>query len=189
MPNVEHPSARIEYDSADGFDERDDFSTFVSAGGPLVRDRLFAYGIYEFRDVDVNDYSSWGRLYRESDDDGFWGLKLDWLVTDDHRVEYTGFSDARTVDRTSFRWDASTDTVGEELRETAIGRGGDNHIVTYRGYFGTRLATTVMWGASEYDLTSGSPRGRHMPRCHRFPFPRLPANRLLDRLREGRRGR
>ena len=163
VPNVEHPSARIEYDSADGFDERDDFSTFVSAGGPLVRDRLFAYGIYEFRDVDVNDYSSWGRLYRESDDDGFWGLKLDWLVTDDHRVEYTGFSDARTVDRTSFRWDASTDTVGEELRETAIGRGGDNHIVTYRGYFGTRLATTVMWGASEYDLTSGSPAGATCP--------------------------
>ena len=163
VPNVEHPSARIEYDSADGFDERNDFSTFFSAGGPLVRDRLFAYGIYEFRDVDVNDYSSWGRLYRESDDDGFWGLKLDWLVTDDHRVEYTGFSDARTVDRTSFRWDASTDTVGEELRETAIGRGGDNHIVTYRGYFGTRLATTVMWGAGEYDLNSGSPAGATCP--------------------------
>ena len=163
VPNVEHPSERIEYDSADGFDERDDFSTFFSAGGPLVRDRLFAYGIYEFRDVDVNDYSAWGRLYRESDDDGFWGLKLDWLLNDDHRIEYTGFSDKRTVDRTTFRWDATENAVGRELRETAIGRGGDNHIVTYRGYFGSGLAATVMWGASEYDLTSGSPANDTCP--------------------------
>ena len=163
VPNVDHPSERIEYDSADGFDERDDFSTFVSAGGPLVRDRLFAYGIYEFRDIDVDDYSAWGRLYRESDDDGFWGLKLDWLVADDHRIEYTGFSDRRTVDRKSFRWDPSTDTVGRELRETAIGRGGDNHIVTYRGYFGPRLAATVMRGASGYDLTSRSPADAACP--------------------------
>ena len=118
VPNVEHPSARIEYDSADGFDERDDFSTFASAAGPLVRDRFFAYGIYEFR-------------------------------------------------------------------ETAIGRGGDNHILTYRGYFCTRRHDGH-GGASEYDLTwvAGD-----MPRRHRFPFPRIPPNRLLDRLREGRRGR
>lgn len=156
VPNVEHPSSYLEYDSADGFDERDDLSTFVSAGGPVVQDRLFAYGIYEFRDVEVNDYNSWGLLYRETDNDGFWGVKLDWLVTDDHRIEYTGFSDKRTVDRTSFRWDASENTVGRELRQTEIGRGGDNHILTYRGYFGTRLATTVLWGTSEYDLTSGT---------------------------------
>ena len=156
-PNIKHPSERIEYDSADGFDERDDFSSFVSAGGPIVEDRLFAYGIYELRDVDVNDYSAWGRLYRETDDDGFWGLKLDWLLSDDHRLEYTGFSDARTVDRATFRWDAANDTVGEELGETAIGRGGDNHILTYRGYFGPDFAATVMWGVSEYNLTSRSP--------------------------------
>ena len=163
VPNVEHPSARIEYDSADGFDERDDLSTFVSAGGPIVRDRLFAYGIYEFRDVEVNDYNAWGLLYRESDNDGFWGVKLDWLVTDNHRIEYTGFSDKRTVDRTTLLWDPSANVAGRELRETDIGRGGDNHIFTYRGYFGPRLATTVLWGASEYDLTSGSPGDQDCP--------------------------
>ncbi len=163
VPNVAHPSERIEYDSADGFDERDDFTSFVSAGGPIVEDRLFAYGIYEFRDIDVSDYNSWGRLYRESDGDGFWGLKLDWLVDDDHRIEYTGFSDARTVDRSSFRWNPETNTVGRHLEDTAIGRGGDNHIITYRGYFGNDLAATVMHGISEYDLTSRSPGDESCP--------------------------
>ncbi len=60
-------------------------STFVCASGPLVRDRLFAYGIYEFR-------------------------------------------------------------------ETAIGRGGDNHILTYRGYFGTRRSTG--WGTREMGISN-----------------------------------
>lgn len=166
MPNVKHPSERIEYFTADGFDERDDFSSFVSAGGPIVEDRLLVYGIHEFRNVDVDDYSSRGRLYRESDGDGFWGLKLDWLVSDDHRIEYTGFSDARTVDRTTFRWDAATDAVGRELSNTAISRGGDNHILTYRGYFGPDLAATLMWGASEYDLTSGSPADATCPSAY-----------------------
>ena len=157
VPNVEHPSGRIAFDSADGFDRRDDLSTFLSVSGPIVRDRLFVYGIYEFRDVEVDDYSAWGVLHRETDDDGFWGAKLDWLVTDSHRIEYTGFSDRRTVKRTSFRWDPSERAVGRLLGKTDINRGGDNHIVTYRGYFGTRLATTLMWGASEYDLTSRAP--------------------------------
>ena len=163
VPNVEHPSPRVEYDSADGFDERDDLSAFVSAAGPLVRDRLFAYGIYEFRDVQVNDYNAWGLLYRESDDDGFWGIKLDWLVNDDHRLEYTGFSDKRTVGRTTLRWDAAANTVGRELREASIGRGGDNHIFTYRGYFGARLAATALWGVSGYDLSSGAPGDETCP--------------------------
>ena len=157
VPNVEHPSPRLEYDSADGFDERDDLSAFVSVSGPVVRDRLFVYGIYEHRDIEVDDYGAWGVLHREVDDDGFWGVKLDWLVADSHRIEYTGFSDKRTVKRTSFRWDPASETVGRELGETDINRGGDNHIVTYRGYFGTRLATTLMWGATDYDLTSRAP--------------------------------
>lgn len=163
VPNVEHPSPRITYDSADGFDERDDLSTFVSAAGPVITDRLFVYGIHEFRDVEVNDYTAWGRLYQEADDDGFWGIKLDALISDNHRVEYTGFSDERTVRRRTYAWDASTDTIGEQVNQTAIGRGGDNHIVTYRGYFGTGLAATLLWGSSEYDLTSRSPGDERCP--------------------------
>ncbi len=168
VPNVEHPSPTVAYDSADGFDQRDDYSTFVSAAGPVVRDRLFVYGIYEFRDVSVNDYSASGRLYRETDNDGFWGLKLDWLLDDDHRIEYTGFSDKRTVDRSSFVWDASTNAAGRRFGETAIARGGDNHIFAYRGYFGARLAATALWGMSKYDLTSESPADATCPAAYDF---------------------
>ena len=156
VPNVEHPSVWRRYDSVDGLGGKDEFDLFVSVGGPLVRDRLLVYGIYDFRAVDERTYSVWGRRYDDVDDDGFWGLKLDWLLSDDHRIEYTGFSDDRTVERTSFLWDDETGEVGEELRRSGFERGGVNHILAYRGYFGTRIATSVLWGNGEYDLTNAS---------------------------------
>ena len=136
---------------------------FVSVGGPLVPDRLLVYGIYDFRAVDERNYSAWGRRHDDVDDDGFWGLKLDWLLSDDHRIEYTGFSDDRTVERTTVRWDDETGEVGEELSRTGFERGGVNHILAYRGYFGTRIAASVLWGRGEYDLTNASSEDRACP--------------------------
>ena len=129
VPNVEHPSSARRYDSVGGFDETDAFDLFVSAGGPLVQDRLLVYGIYDFRSVDERTCSAWGRLNKDVDDNGFWGLKADWLFTDNHRLEYTGFSDDTTVERRSFTWDDETGEVGTELRKTEFRRGGVNHIV------------------------------------------------------------
>ena len=163
VPNVEHPSSWRRYDSTDGLGGKDEFDLFVSVGGPLVRDRLLVYGIYDFRAVDERTYSPWGRRYDDVDDDGFWGLKLDWLLNDDHRIEYTGFSDERTVERTSFAWDDETGAVGEELSRTSFERGGVNHIVAYRGYFGTRVAASVLWGTGKYDLTNASPEDAACP--------------------------
>ena len=162
LPNVEHPSESTKYYTSDGFDERDDFRTFVSASGPVVEDRLFVYGIYEARDIDVVDYHPYGWLSRESDGDGFWGLKLDWLVSENHRLEYTGFSDARIVHRDNFRWNPATGATSE-LDGRAISRGGDNHIFNYRGYFGPDWAATVVLGFSDYDLTSTSPSDASCP--------------------------
>ena len=163
VPNVEHPSSWRRYDSADGFDEKDDFDLFVTAGGPAVRDRLFVYGIYDFRALDQRDFEPSGRMHEDVNDDGFWGIKLDWLLTDNHRLEYTGFSDDRTVRRTSFRWDDSTGEVGREVDRTRFERGGVNHIVAYRGYFGTRIAASGLWGTGEYDLMTESPEDATCP--------------------------
>ena len=163
VPNIGHPSPRRSYDSVGGFDRKDEFDIFASAGGPVVRDRLLVYGIYDFRSVDERIHSAYGRVDRDVDDSGFWGLKVDWLFTDSHRIEYTGFSDARTADRTSFRWDPATGEVGDELRRTRYARGGVNHVAAYRGYFGTRLAASVLLGAGEYDLTNSSPGDADCP--------------------------
>ena len=166
VPNVDHPSRWRRYDSADGFDEKDDLDVFATAGGPAIKDRLFVYGIYDFRALDERDYDPSGRMHEDTNDDGFWGVKLDWLLTDNHRLEYTGFSDNRTVRRTSFTWDDSTGAVGGETGRTRFDRGGVNHIVAYRGYFGTRIAASGLWGTGEYDLTTESPGDATCPAAY-----------------------
>ena len=191
VPNVEHPSSWRRYDSVDGFDEKDDFDLFVSVGGPAVRDRLFVYGVYDFRTVDEGNYSTYGRMYEDVDDDGFWGVKLDWLLSDTHRIEYTGFSDDSTVKRTAFRWDESTGAVGEELGKTRFNRGGVNHIVAYRGYFWPRscgFGAMGHWRVRPHVPNAG---GHLLPACHRLQggVPSAP-NRLPDQFhRERRKGR
>ena len=163
VPNVEHPSPRRVYDSVDGFDEKDDLELFVSVAGPVIPDRLFVYGIYDYKSIDERNYSTYGRVHKDVDDNGFWGLKVDWLFSDDHRIEYTGFSDEGTVERTSYRWDESTGEVGEERSKRDFERGGTNHILAYRGYFGPHIAVSALWGTGEYDLTSRAPGDADCP--------------------------
>ncbi len=163
VPNVEHPSSRRVYDTAGGFDEKDNLDLFVSAAGPIVEDRLLMYGIYDFRSVNETVHSAYGVVNEYDDDDGFWGLKLDWLFSDNHRIEYTGFSDKRSVDRALFEWNAATNEIGQELRTSEISRGGVNHILAYRGYFGTRLAASMLLGRGSYDLTNSTPGDASCP--------------------------
>ena len=163
LPNVEHPSSTRKYDTVAGFDEQDELDVFVSASGPLIRDRLLAYAIYDFRSIDERIHNAWGRMHEDVDGDGFWGVKLDWLLTDSHRFEYTGFSDDRTVERTSYRWDEETDMVGDEIETTDFERGGVNHIFAYRGHFGPRVAASVLWGTGRYDLKDTSSSDENCP--------------------------
>ena len=59
------------YDSVDGFDEKDDLELFVSVAGPVIPDRLFVYGIYDYKSVDERNYSTYGRVHKDVDDTGF----------------------------------------------------------------------------------------------------------------------
>lgn len=163
VPNVEHPSSWRVYDSVDGFDEKDDLEVFVSVSGPAIPDKLFVYGIYDYKAIDERNYSTYGLVHKDVNDNGFWGLKVDWLLSNDHRLEYTGFSDEGTVKRTSFSWDETTGEIGRERGRRNFDRGGTNHILAYRGYFGPRIAASALWGTGEYDLTSRTPNDATCP--------------------------
>lgn len=165
-PNVPDPANPGEYDSVYAFDEKDEVDAFVSVRGPLVRDRLFAYAIYNLRDIAENNYTGGSELLKDLDGGGFWGLKIDWLISYSHQLEYTGFSDQRAIARTTFEWDEATNVVGTNLGETSIERGGDNHILKYTGLFGEGLNVSALWGASRYDLTREAPADSTCPAAY-----------------------
>ena len=156
-PNVNDPSNPGEYDQVFSFDTATNNEAFVSVGGPLIQDKLFVYGLYNVRDNKDDNYTGGGLLYRETDDDPFWGAKVDWLINDNHSLEYTGWTDKRDQVRSTYEWDEASNTVGTALGDTLILRGGDNHIVKYTGNFGDNFTVALLGGKSKNNLTTAAP--------------------------------
>lgn len=111
----------------------------IYASGPIVKDRLFFYAIANLRDSG-SEFTSAGQRTIRAADDPFWGAKLDWYITDNHLLEYTGFSDKNyTVDRL------------ENGATTELRRGGRNDILKYTGYLTDTFTLSALYGEGEFD--------------------------------------
>lgn len=133
-------------------DETDSVRGNIWASGPIIKDKLFFFALYEPRDISAQYGSLAGNnMYDESTDDGFWGGKIDWIISADHTVEVMGFSDARTIETERFNNGTYADT-------SFLDAGGTNWSATYTGYLTDNLMVKVLYGESErdYDLTNTS---------------------------------
>ena len=127
----------------------------IYASGPIIRDRLFFYAIAQLRDVNSENFGA-TTMETESSDDPFYGLKLDWNITDNHILEYTGFKDQRETISEIFTYDFNTDTLdpvgsGEAFEK----RGGENHVLKYTGYFTDNFTLSALAGIGKQNQTSG----------------------------------
>lgn len=133
-------------------DERDSWRGNVWASGPIIKDKLFFFALYEPRDVSEQYGSLAGNnIYDESSDDAFWGGKIDWIINANHTLELMGFSDEQTVSTERFN-------EGDYADTSFLKRGGTNWSATYTGYITDNLMVKVLYGESErdYDLTNTS---------------------------------
>ena len=153
-PNVPDPVNEGEFYDVHKYDEVDSSEYFLSAGGPLIPNRLFVYGIYQGRDIEVDNYTGAGSLLREDSDDPFWGGKLDWIINNYHRIEFTAFSDRRDTIRTTYVWDESSRLVGENLGDTSFKRGGENYIGRYTGIYNNAVTISLLGGRSRFNRTN-----------------------------------
>lgn len=131
-------------------DRNNNFSGIIEAGGPIIKDRLFAYGLVEFRDI-RNEHSSItdGARYIDRDKDPIWGVKFDAHPFDGHRLEFTYFDTSTDRVRTTLAYDAATDTVGGELSETRYKAGGVSYIGRYTGNLTDWFTISGAYGVSK----------------------------------------
>lgn len=158
-------SAKRDHFHSDGtIDERDrtsrDKNPFYKlnawASGPILKDRLFFFAMYETRDGDSKDIDTSEAFYTDNNND-FWGTKLDWQITNDHLLEFLAFSDEGESVTTNYDYTWDTNTLGGANGDTKAGSGGDNWSLTYTGYLTSNFVAKAMYGENERSALSGSP--------------------------------
>ncbi len=149
--------AKDRYHKADGtvhsLNSRDSsswFKTNVWASGPIVRDRLFFFAMYEDRDSSSKTYDTSKNTWNLGKaDNGFWGAKLDWVITDNHKLELLGFSDKTDGESDSYGYTWATHEVGDYTGTGYSKSGGDNYSLTYTGHFTDNFTAKAMYGVNK----------------------------------------
>ena len=123
--------------------------------GPIIKDRLFVYGLYSpryFRNGD-SSLSTQQRVVSTADTP-FYGLKVDGIITEGHRIEGTFFRDAQDQTTSFYAFNNPRRTEGELIGTTRSKFGGNNYIGTYTGRFTDFFTLSASYGVNKNVGTS-----------------------------------
>lgn len=148
------------YDSTP--DELTQSEVSLSAGGPLIEDKLFIYAIINPRSI-KDTYTTGNTRFvatnnlREQkasgNDNLFWGTKIDWDITDGHRLSAFGYSDRRDFSETNMRYNPNSGLVTTAAGGFTRARGGDIMSFNYVGNITDDLTVSALWGNIETQYT------------------------------------
>jgi len=138
------------YLARNALDEADSTSYVVELGGPIIRDRLFFYGLTEIRDFETSDSAITARSTSvQSSDDPFYGAKLDGYITQNHRLEFTYFDTTRTTQLDTYAFNPTTDETGDYQASTLYEYGGESWVGRYTGTITDWLTVSAAYGKNK----------------------------------------
>ncbi|MCF2946883.1 TonB-dependent receptor [Paraglaciecola aquimarina] len=136
-------------------DKRDNIDGNIYASGAILEDTLFFYAIYNPKSYKGEDVVSRGDGFRDrTQEDSFWGAKIDWHINDDHLLEYLTFSDSNDVVDKNYSYNNATNTKGNLISTATTSSGGDNFSLKYTGYITDDLTVSALYGENKYDIIS-----------------------------------
>ncbi|WP_206484342.1 TonB-dependent receptor [Thalassotalea sp. G2M2-11] len=118
------------------------------ASGAIIKDKLFFFGLINQENRD-SDYAESGAIYDREANDTLYALKLDWYITDDHIVEFTGWDNSSDLESTKNLYNPDTDTTGEWYGDYILERGGKTWGLKYTGILSDDLTVTAQYSINE----------------------------------------
>lgn len=152
-PDVRYANGN--YYNRNGHESSGSLSTSVYAGGPILQDKLFFYALAQFNERESETASNviTGRYRDNEGSDPLWLTKLDWYITDDHLLEFTGFSDRRRDKAMVSFLDDDADR-GQDIGLVRDEEGGSNYIGRYTGYLSDDFTLSALYGKGTYKRES-----------------------------------
>jgi outer membrane receptor protein involved in Fe transport len=125
------------------------------ASGPIIKDHLFVYGLYNLRDVrSLTPQANQNNATGVANTSPFWGGKIDGYITGDHHFEFTYFDTTNETRNRSYNWDRTSFTRGDQTGGTNARAGGENYVGRYTGTFAPWLTLSGAYGVNK--LRSGN---------------------------------
>jgi outer membrane receptor protein involved in Fe transport len=129
--------------------------TVFQASGPIIKDHLFVYGLYNLRDIrSLTPQSNQDNATSVTNTSPFWGGKVDAYITGDQHLEFTYFDTSNDTHNRSLDYDRNTNTLGAQTGGTDARAGGVNYVARYTGTFTPWLTLSGAYGVNK--LRSGN---------------------------------
>jgi len=127
-------------------DEYDALSVVGELGMPIIKDRLFVYGLVELPRTESTTISlSSGLAIHDKQDDPFWGVKVDAYPIDGQHLELTMFDTTRTTRRDYYSY-SPANGIGLAGSVQDFNYGGLSYVGKYTGNFTDWLTISAAYG-------------------------------------------
>lgn len=139
-PNQLREKSPNTFQADNDFAKSDRLEAIAQLSGPIIKDHLFFYGLYNSRKVQTAAAGNTAATAAgntatfQNTDSPFYGGKLDAFLFGQH-LEATYFNTSVRTYSDSFRYNSDTNTVGAFSGRNVLLGGGENYVFRYTGNF------------------------------------------------------